>query len=201
MDAIRNKFIKNIKTQIKENEKWCEEAKELLKKEGNMDVENHSSVLSYREKIRELKEQLQEGSDDAEFQIFAASQLKLHTKKTTGSFFQEPVKAAPQREDRWADIKIQNKMNREWNWICRMDNYMPSYMRENLRKMPNNKGYIWKGIHYYGNLPCEHPKDVNTLFEKNNQILYIHEYGRGFYRFYEKKDKTKTKTLVEERYF
>ena len=47
-------------------------------------------------------------------------------------------------------------------------------MIEKLNNMPNNKGYIWKGVRFYGLLPSEDDKE-ELLFEKINNKLYIHK--------------------------
>ena len=54
--------------------------------------------------------------------------------------------------------------------------------------MPCNKGYIWKGIHCFGNLQKE--SDTIILFEKcRNGILKIYEITRYTETIYEKQGK------------
>ena len=37
--------------------------------------------------------------------------------------------------------------------------------------MPNNMGYIWKGIHFYGRKPEQNPNKL-TIFEKKDNFLF-----------------------------
>jgi hypothetical protein len=64
-------------------------------------------------------------------------------------------------------------MKREYDRMCQVSEELPSYIIENLKEMPNNKGYIWRGVWFYGELkpqpgPC-------VMFEKQREIMYIHE--------------------------
>jgi hypothetical protein len=196
MDVIKQKYIKEIKTQIKEQEKWKEEALSLLTKNGIENPENHPSILKFSKKIENLHQEIDNFSEDSEnYLVF----LEKHSKLTHGSRIAKENKETKHftgHIDRWAEVKKENMMKREWNWLCKMDGYVPNYMKENLRKMPNNKGYIWKGIHYYGHLSPEYPYDIHTMFEKHNQVLYIHEYGPKYYRVYEKGDRSRGKVLI-----
>jgi len=62
--------------------------------------------------------------------------------------------------------------------------------------MPNNKGYIWRGINFYGKLREQYGPTV--MFEKKRGgILVIHEYTEREYRRYEKQGKDR-KQLVHK---
>jgi hypothetical protein len=203
MEAIKQKYIKDLRKQIRDQEKWRDEAEDLLRKNGNAIPEEHLSILQYRNTIRELQEKIDDFSEeDDDFMAF----YERHDKKTKSAGDKSSGSGGGGGDvkknsgfDRWADVKAQNAMRREWNWLCRMDGYLPEHMRENLLTMPNNRGFIWKGIHYYGHRRCEEPVNVITLFEKQHQILYIHEISPQYYRIYEKKDKQKPKTLYFEK--
>ena len=70
-------------------------------------------------------------------------------------------------------------------------------MKSNLADMPNNKGYIWRGVVFYGDLP-EYKGQPRILFEKKGRILVIHEYSGKEYKRYEKEGKNR-KILVYSR--
>jgi hypothetical protein len=206
MDAIKQKYIKDLRKQVRDQEKWRDEAEDLLRKNGNVSPEEHLSILQYRNTIRELQDKIDNFSEeDDDFMSF----FERHDKKTTTKLDSGNNKSSGGHTgvkknggfDRWADVKAQNAMRREWNWLCRMDGFLPEHMRENLLTMPNNRGFIWKGIHYYGHRKCEEPINVITLFEKQHQLLYIHEISPQYYRIYEKKDKQKPKTLCFEKLY
>ena len=71
---------------------------------------------------------------------------------------------------------------------------LPAYMQKNLSEMPNNKGYIWRGVHFYGEL--REQRGPRVMFEKKRGgILVIHENTDREYRRYEKKGRNR-KQLV-----
>lgn len=74
------------------------------------------------------------------------------------------------------DVDYQNRvtvfqMQKAYERFCEIE--IPDYIKDNLRTMPNNKGYIWKGVRLYGRLPPENGPVV--LFEKQREVMYIHE--------------------------
>jgi len=75
---------------------------------------------------------------------------------------------------------------------------IPDYMIANLKDMPSNKGYIWKGIHCYGIKPKEN-NNICTMFEKCwGGILKIHETTKTTYKVYEKVGKEQKKLIIDE---
>ena len=60
-----------------------------------------------------------------------------------------------------------------------------SDMRKNLREMTNNKGYIWRGCWFFGELPSN-PYENTVVFEKCRGVLRIHETDRRTHKIYEK---------------
>jgi len=53
-------------------------------------------------------------------------------------------------------------------------------MSRNLKEMPNNKGYSWRGITFYGECP-EERGEPTIVFEKKHENLIIHQYNKGIY--------------------
>lgn len=89
-------------------------------------------------------------------------------------------------------------MSQYRQYLNRVDS-LPEYILNNLSTMPNNKGYIWRGMSCYGKLPAERGQPY-ILFEKiRGGILRIHEYSTApanvrwsyIYKVYEKKGKDK----------
>ena len=74
----------------------------------------------------------------------------------------------------------------------------PPHIRKNLRNFPNNKGYIWKGIYWFGQKPCE--KNAPTVvFEPGREYLTIHEWGETYRVFHKVGKSGKAKLVKEER--
>tara|TARA_B000000557_G_C20779891_1_gene445998 strand:+ start:543 stop:1268 length:726 start_codon:yes stop_codon:yes gene_type:complete len=78
---------------------------------------------------------------------------------------------------------------REYNRFERNSESLPNYMKKNLSEMPNNKGYIWKNIRFYGEKdPLKDQPDI--LFEKmRGGVMYIHEITEDEHKIFEKKGK------------
>lgn len=99
-----------------------------------------------------------------------------------------------------SESRSHRQKERDVNYACKYYNKvvdtLPSYMKSNLAEMPNNKGYIWRGVHFYGNLPEQ--TGPRVMFEKQRGgILVIHEYTDIEYRKYEKQGKNR-KQLVHK---
>lgn len=79
---------------------------------------------------------------------------------------------------------------------------VPDHLREKLKNMPNNMGYIWKDIWCFGDKPTERNMGEITLYEKRNQQFLMHVYNskNRMYYLYDK-DNTGKKKLLEKRSF
>ena len=86
-------------------------------------------------------------------------------------------------------------MNRAYNYYQKTVESIPDYILDNLSNMPNNKGYIWRDIYCYGDLPPEKNQPI-TLFEKQRELLIIHEWGNKYYTVYHKVGKTGKKSII-----
>lgn len=195
MDSThKNTYLKKLRAKLKDQESWREDALRVLKKNGEENPEDKPSIRRFDTAISTLRDRIDNfREDDQGFRAFQAEQTRAATAVS------EPAKQPAYREpDRWADAKAENAMRREWRWLQRTDATVPGYIRSNLRGMPNNKGYIWKRIWYFGLQAPEHPVETLTLFERNHQTLCIHEYNPRFYRLYEKADRNKPKRLARE---
>ena len=109
--------------------------------------------------------------------------------------------------------KNQKKMNKEFREInhyikvrCRKFNEIyetiPNYMHNDLKKMNNNNGYIWRGIYLYGNLD-ENDKGVSVYNEKYKGVNYKHKYTKNNYKLLKKntifKNINREKNLLENK--
>ena len=88
-------------------------------------------------------------------------------------------------------------MDRTYKFFCKTNDTIPNYMLKKLADMPSNKGYIWRGIYCYGEMPAENNKTV-VMFEKGQKdTLIIHEWSPEEYRVYQKDGKNR-KVLLEK---
>jgi hypothetical protein len=125
----------------------------------------------------------------------ARSQTDLENQEKLDAFYKRENQL--RRDDRI----LQHQMRREYDWMCRQDERLPDYIRTNLQRMPNNKGYIYKGIHYYGALPAERNNDLVILFERPPGMsdMLIHEVKPGHYHRILQKNKNGGNTLLSEK--
>lgn len=89
-------------------------------------------------------------------------------------------------------------IHRSANYFKKACSSLPEYIRRNLACMPNNKGYIWKGVCCFGELPTT---DTTTiLFEKKaNGYMLIHEWTHTHIKLYEKRGNNKKILLSSEK--
>lgn len=81
------------------------------------------------------------------------------------------------------------------NYLYKSISTLPSYMKRNLENMPNNKGYIHNGTHFYGLKP---PDGKNIImFEKKGQILIIHKYYHNKIEIIHKNQITNKSKVIE----
>ena len=71
---------------------------------------------------------------------------------------------------------MENAIKHGYRYYTRVVDELPSYMAKNLQEMPNNKGYYWRGVTFYGELPQESETCDTIIFEKKNNKLLIHQY-------------------------
>ena len=89
-----------------------------------------------------------------------------------------------------------NKWNmiKAYNYFEKTSNRLPEYMQRNLSEMPNNKGYIWRDIRFYGELPALYGKP-DILFEKKKEYMLIHEISNTEHKIFEKRGKDRKKFI------
>ncbi len=89
------------------------------------------------------------------------------------------------------DIKA---MLREEQKFFKNSKTVPDFMLDKLKSMPENKGYIWRDIWCFGDLPAT--SRTITMFEKRGQVLTILEVDDNYRTVFEKIGKS-PKVLVE----
>lgn len=163
LEFSRNK-IEKLK---KDNEEFSNELLELKKRE---------CALSRGELDKELKEKYKSDTAIANAKTKIKRQQKLaeildRKKKSEISreYYNKTMKA--RREARYAE----RSSKRGYDYLLRVHKSLPVYIRSNLENMPNNKGYIWRGVHYYGKKDQDSEKRV--MFENKKGELHIHEWS------------------------
>jgi hypothetical protein len=84
-----------------------------------------------------------------------------------------------------------------WKHFNRAVDSLPFYMQKNLNEMPGNKGYIWKGVYFYGKL-ADQPYLPVVIFEKcNKDLLIIHETTPTEYKKYQKNGQNRKELIFK----
>ena len=77
------------------------------------------------------------------------------------------------------------EFHRSFKHYQNLNNSIPDFILDKLKWMPNNKGYIWKGIYCFGEQPAD-SLEKNCMFEKKRDLLIIHEWNETEYKIWHK---------------
>jgi hypothetical protein len=87
--------------------------------------------------------------------------------------------------------------DRGYRYFLKICDSLPNYIRRNLSEMPNNKGYIWRGMFCYGNLPAQKNHPI-VLFDKSKRdVMFIHEWSDNEYKVFKKEGRYR-KILIQK---
>lgn len=204
-----NNYRKNIEISLKSTKKFLETAEnnylkirkenatsEMRISEKNIkrltDKCNELQDILDRIESREIYDELEEKMNEEEFEREEKErihELKLKMKRKHKEEDQKILDKSYKKERnirrklKWEEKDLQ----KEYNRFERNANSLPNYMKRNLKEMPNNKGYIWKNIRFYGELPAQKGQP-DILFEKTRgNIMFIHEITQIEHKIFEKK--------------
>jgi len=82
-------------------------------------------------------------------------------------------------------------IEKSWQYFVKTRETIPAYMLKKLKNMPNNKGYIWKGIYCYGERPANLGEPVILFETQKDGVLVIHETTEKEYKIWNKKGTAK----------
>lgn len=160
------------------------------------------------ERMRERSRDLLEGKLDKELSEQAELESKTYHVKRNAAIKKKKdlvledleKKEVMDRKPRDKDTKYLEKDYNYFNKVFHsIGSSLPDYMRENLKGMPNNKGYIWRGCCFLGRLAPERGQPM-VLFEKvRGGITRIHESDQWEIRVFEKQGKEKKKLISRKR--
>jgi hypothetical protein len=144
----------------------------------------------------ELKANMKQKMNEAK----AKAILKENRKKTLAADKAEKNKVSKayyqaHRNEARQNRYLKKNMSRSYKHFSRACNSIPDYMIRNLSEMPNNKGYFWKSVACYGDLPAEPGKPTVLFDRRRGGIMIIHEWTTDEYKVYEKQGK-ENKVLV-----
>lgn len=206
LNKIRNQ-IRNLRSCIKNDCSTIERFRKLGNKEDYYTEQIEIRICKNIEREKEIKEfenrmsNVKAGVYDQEFLKFekiSADQIKMNIedakqkkdsdiqKKKEEINISKAFEQSIRRTDRNFEYK-KREMDKSWQYFLKSIDTFPEYMNKKLKNMPNNKGYIWKSIHFYGERQAI-PGEPVILFETQKEgILVIHEITNTEYKIWHKK--------------
>ena len=166
--------IDKLTEKIKKDDELLITLNENLKK---IDSGGYDSVIN--------EEIVKKNNDNANRKTKEKNDKKIEEKEKLDSFYKNQRfggEISKYSLDKETDKYLTNAIN------------IPDYIIANLKEMPSNKGYIWKGIWCFGEMKTK-SQYPQILFEKNrNGNMYIHEINETHHCIFEKIGKN-NKTL------
>ena len=148
-----------------------------------------SSGLLDEEIMREMSDAKKKIVTDNELMVAKKNWLREQQKIASDKskrFYQKTASA--DRENRFREKDMQRAYMQYLNIV----DTIPDYISKNLDEMPNNKGYIWRGIQCYGKQAEGGNSNSTILFEKQKGgLLIIHDRTATEYKIFHKKGKDK----------
>lgn len=176
--------IEYTKTQIQKLKQKNEDRQETLKslEQRIVDLEDGLLDQELENEYDQVKSEIERKENEARVkreQENADQKIKNQKSKQ----FYESGRASDQLAR-----SLKHEMHRGYKYYLKICDSVPDYMIKKLKEMPNNKGYIWRGMYCYGELDAE-PGEPDILFEKNKDLLIIHEWTGSEYKIWHKKGK------------
>ena len=177
-----NNYVRKNKEERRLQKVYLQRAQELL---GGVSIDTNDFAINNAQKKRDksLKkiEEIDEKLDAVNIheiiiKIILDSKLKQDIVSKDAKYKRKIKKEHKEKKDEirenfYKRCKEGGRINRQkryfvrssWRWLRRTDAKLPGYMRRNLKEMPNNKGYIFRGIQYYGEKRAERNKPTIYL--------------------------------------
>lgn len=189
----REHYVRQCKTDLQQCLKYLEMSEKKLLRAGTDFIQNkiQQDIDRLRQKKQSLEMEVNGFFNEDKFQTFVEKNQQITEMQHAKAILRKKSDASKtrktriQKENTLANVGTkydrsfrnvsEREMDRAYNYMEKMTGNMPDYMKKNLIRLPNNKGYIWRGIHFYGHRPAQ--GSTTTLFEKN----LIHTWGHDGY--------------------
>jgi len=145
---------------------------------GNLDEELDADSLRTQQEIK--------SKDDEAKQRKRNAKIEKEAKSVVSKAYYQAGRQAD-RQHRWN----QKGADRSYKHFVRARDSIPDYMLRKLKNMPNNKGYIWKSVHCYGDRAAERGKPTVMFERQRGGILVIHETSATEYKIWHKDGKNR----------
>jgi chromosome segregation ATPase len=209
MDKIRRKEINKLNVQLKSLRKFNERDTETIGRYRNMKYSefNINKISELKDKITDREMEIQ----NLEKRIqninigLIDTELQNEINKTTVLFLNKKEKSQTKKlldkknkdEDKKKSLNYYKNnrkqyvnYDKEYKFFLKKCSSLPKHLSKNLKNMPNNKGYIFKNIYFYGKKKPFGNIYKDRLYERKNGELYVHEiYNKKHHIIKQKKEK------------
>ena len=204
MEQLRIQEKNKTRNDIRMVEKHIETANNTIKHRKETlradDEFNMNEIAKLEQRNVERKEQLEqlkkrmtdisEGRMDKEFeQLYTANQKEINDKAEIKRLKKQQILEDKQERKQklskfYEREKARNRsdkatayeMKRAYKHYLKVCDSIPDYIQKKLDKLPNNKGYIWRGVHCYGSKPSEPGRPVSLFERQRGNIQLTHEW-------------------------
>ena len=168
--AKYKKSIKELKHRVKliETGKYDDEIDKIVEKQAK----------EAEKKIKETKQKKK-----------ATAKIKTERSKVSRAFYQKG------RQEMRSQRYLERGIKSSYKFYCKVASQFPDYLKKNLKNMPCNKGYFWKGVAFYGYKKSEYNRPTVLFERKRDGSMIIHEWTATHYNKFKKKDKNSRKVL------
>jgi rubrerythrin len=188
----RRTLINNTYTDITRTEKAQERDRQVIKELRSL---NLGAELSLKKK-EELELQIEKREE--QLTLLRKKLIDIENGLYDEQLISKPVervkkiftKKKPENTELYKNDYSEKYATKDYNYFLKqyykIDDSLPDYIRENLKDMPNNKGYIWRNCWFMGRKKEETNQPI-IMFEKlRGGILRIHEYDTYEHRIFDK---------------
>ena len=152
---------------------------------------------------REIREEIEESKREQEEQSEKSARKATKKAAKRNNLFRDSSFNPEQKQvfNQWKDGERQSRreinrakgdLRRGGQYFWRIvDDFDSKNMAQNLKKMPNNRGYRYRGVDFYGELPAEVDETTGEpmpiiLTESSRGQQLIHEITKEFHRTFRK---------------
>jgi hypothetical protein len=125
-----------------------------------LEDENFTTIYEEKEEEKEFNKQKRQ---------FKKNNTIKNNKEISQKFYKNSYQS--NRKERF----LQKDIRYHYNIFMKKSNSLPQYIKRNLKYMPNNKGYIWKGVWFFGAKPEKLGDNTMSMFEICGKKTYIRE--------------------------
>lgn len=167
VESARNYYIRKYESEIRTNSEYIKQNETKIVGLRKSDL-NPTYVNTQIQKIKEKLEEFSKINKELESSIFKITLGELDSK------FEDDIakelkkqQLTKQRKQQQAELEVEPvepvynqsrqpteyEMDKAYKYFKRVCDETPDYILKQLKHLPNNKGIIFRGVHFYGSLP------------------------------------------------